>query len=87
VISENKVDALKDYKLGTTELLQVKTGDGFLMEAMMIKPPDFDSHKKYPVMTFTYSGPNAPQVRNALGFYYLHVASTPRSERIHHMDL
>jgi len=51
VISENKVDALKDYKLGTTELLQVKTGDGFLMEAMMIKPPDFDSHKKYPVMT------------------------------------
>jgi len=67
VISENKVDALKDYKLGTTELLQVKTGDGFLMEAMMIKPPDFDSHKKYPVMTFTYSGPNAPQVRNAWG--------------------
>ena len=67
VISENKVDALKDYKLGTTELLQVKTSDGFLMEAMMIKPPDFDSHKKYPVMTFTYSGPNAPQVRNAWG--------------------
>jgi dipeptidyl-peptidase-4 len=67
VISENKVDALKDYKLGTTELLQVKTGDGFLMEAMMIKPPDFDSRKKYPVMTFTYSGPNAPQVRNAWG--------------------
>ena len=67
VISENKVDALKDYKLGTTELLQVKTGDGFLMEAMMIKPPDFDSHKKYPVMTFAYSGPNAPQVRNAWG--------------------
>ena len=67
VISENKVDALKDYKLGTTELLQVKTSDGFLMEAMMIKPPDFDSHKKYPVMSFTYSGPNAPQVRNAWG--------------------
>jgi dipeptidyl-peptidase-4 len=67
VISENKVDALKEYKLGTTELLQVKTRDGFLMEAMMIKPPDFDSRKKYPVLTFTYSGPNAPQVRNAWG--------------------
>jgi len=67
VISENKVDALKQYKLGTAELLQVKTRDGFVMEAMMIKPPDFDARKKYPVMSFTYGGPHAPQVRNAWG--------------------
>ncbi len=67
VIAENKVDALKQYKLGTAELLQVKTRDGFVMEAMMIKPPDFDARKKYPVMSFTYSGPHAPQVRNAWG--------------------
>jgi len=67
VIVENKVDALKQYKLGTTELLQVKTRDGFAMEAMMIKPPDFDPRKKYPVMSFTYSGPHAPQVRNGWG--------------------
>ena len=37
------------------------------MEAMMIKPPDFDPTKKYPVMSFTYGGPHAPQVRNAWG--------------------
>jgi dipeptidyl-peptidase 4 len=67
VIAENKVDALKQYKLGTTELLQVKTRDGFVMEAMMIKPPDFDARKKYPVMSFTYSGPHAPQVKNTWG--------------------
>jgi dipeptidyl-peptidase-4 len=67
VIAENKVDALKQYKLGPAELLQVKTRDGFVMEAMMIKPPDFDPRKKYPVMSFTYSGPHAPQVRNAWG--------------------
>jgi dipeptidyl-peptidase-4 len=67
VIAENKVDALKQYKLGMTELLQVKTRDGFVMEAMMIKPPDFDAQKKYPVMSFTYSGPHAPQVRNGWG--------------------
>jgi dipeptidyl-peptidase-4 len=67
VIAENKVDALKQYKLGMTELLQVKTRDGFMMEAMMIKPPDFDAQKKYPVMSFTYSGPHAPQVRNGWG--------------------
>ncbi|HZN09310.1 MAG TPA: S9 family peptidase [Pyrinomonadaceae bacterium] len=67
VIAENKVEALKQYKLGSAELLQVKTRDGFVMEAMMIKPPDFDRSKKYPVMSFTYSGPHAPQVRNAWG--------------------
>jgi dipeptidyl-peptidase-4 len=37
------------------------------MEALMIKPPDFDPNKKYPVMSFTYSGPHAPQVHNAWG--------------------
>jgi dipeptidyl-peptidase 4 len=67
VIEENKVDALKQFKLGQTELLQVKTRDGFPMEALMIKPPDFDPKKKYPVLEFTYSGPHAPQVRNGWG--------------------
>jgi dipeptidyl-peptidase-4 len=67
VINENKVDALSQYKLGKPEFLQVRTRDGFIMEAMMIKPPDFDPSKKYPVMSYTYSGPHAPQVRNAWG--------------------
>ena len=67
VVAENKVDALKQYKLGASEFLQVKTRDGFVMEAMMIKPPDFDSQKKYPVLEFTYSGPHAPQVKNGWG--------------------
>ena len=67
VVAENKVDALKEYKLGTTELLQVKTRDGFVMEAMMIKPPNFDATRKYPVLQFTYSGPHAPSVKNVWG--------------------
>lgn len=67
VIDENKVDALAQYKLGKVEFLNVKTRDGFTMEAMMIKPPDFDPSKKYPVWSYTYAGPQAPQVRNAWG--------------------
>lgn len=67
VIDENRVDALKQYKLGKPEFLQVKTRDGFVMEAMMIKPPDFDPTRKYPVMSYTYSGPHAPSVRNSWG--------------------
>ncbi len=67
VIHENKAETLRQYRLGKTELLQVKSRDGFVMEAMMIKPPGFDPAKKYPVMSFTYSGPHAPQVKNAWG--------------------
>ncbi len=67
VINENAVPALAEYKLGKPEFLKVKTRDGFEMEAMMIKPPDFDPGKKYPVLQYTYAGPHAPSVRNAWG--------------------
>ena len=62
VINENKVEALGQFKLATTEFLKVKTRDGFEMEAMMMKPADFDPSKKYPVLQYTYAGPHAPSV-------------------------
>lgn len=67
MINENKVDVLSQYKLSKPQFLNVKTRDGFTMEAMMIKPPDFDPSKKYPVFEFTYSGPHAPSVVNRWG--------------------
>ncbi len=67
VINENRVDALSEYKLSRPEFLKVKTRDGFEMEAIMIRPPDFDANKKYPVLQYTYAGPHAPQVRNGWG--------------------
>jgi dipeptidyl-peptidase-4 len=66
-VEENRVAALGQYKLGKAEFMRVKTRDGFEMEAMMIRPPDFDPSKKYPVLEFTYSGPHAPQVKNSWG--------------------
>lgn len=67
VINENIVEALAQYKLGTPEFMKVKTRDGFEMEAMMIKPPDFDPSKKYPVLQYTYAGPHAPSVADRWG--------------------
>jgi dipeptidyl-peptidase-4 len=67
VVVKNDVPVLKEYKLGQVNFVQVKTHDGFTMEAEMIKPPDFDPHKKYPVMCFTYSGPHAQSARNSWG--------------------
>lgn len=66
-ILENRAEELQNYKLGKVDFVQIKTRDGFVMEAMMIKPPDFDPNKKYPVWSHTYSGPHAPSVRNTWG--------------------
>ena len=67
VIDRNEVAALKQYRLSQPEFVTVTTKDGFALEAMLIKPPDFDPSRKYPVFESTYSGPHAPQVHNAWG--------------------
>jgi len=65
VVDANEVPALRELRISRPEFLQVKTRDGFVMEAMMIKPPNFDASRKYPVYEYTYSGPHAQSVRNA----------------------
>ena len=64
-IAANHVDALDQFVLPRPEFLQVKARDGFVMEAMLIKPPDFSPGRQYPVYTFVYGGPHNQQVRNA----------------------
>lgn len=67
VVDANPVPAVKAYGLSTPEFMQVKTRDGFAMEAMMIKPSNFDPARRYPVYQFTYAGPHSQQVENAWG--------------------
>ena len=64
VVEANPVPALGDYTLSKPEFIQVNARDGFVMEAMMIKPPDFDPSRRYPVYQFTYGGPHLQQVLN-----------------------
>jgi dipeptidyl-peptidase-4 len=61
-LAENRVAALSEFALSTPEFVHVPARDGFVMEAMMIKPRDFDPSRKYPVYQFTYGGPHAQQV-------------------------
>jgi len=67
VIDGNAVPGLAQFKPSTPEFVQVKTRDGFVMEGMLIKPPDFNPSRKYPVYQFTYAGPGAAQVRDQWG--------------------
>ncbi len=65
VVDANPLPVLAEYELGRPELLKVKTRDGFSMDAILLKPTDFDPKHRYPVYQMTYAGPHAPQVRNA----------------------
>ncbi len=67
MVDGNDVPAVREYRLQPWEFFQVKTRDGFAMEAALIKPPGFDPSRRYPVYQHTYGGPHAPQVRN--GWY------------------
>ena len=65
VVDANQNTPLRDYRLSTPAFVQVTNRDGFVMEAMMIKPPDFDPARQYPVYQHVYGGPHTQRVRNA----------------------
>jgi len=63
-IAENP---LKEYQLGSTELLTLKSKDGFDLYCRIIKPANFDAAKKYPVLVYVYGGTHAQLVTNKWG--------------------
>lgn len=63
---------LKDYDLSKKEFLTIYT-DNADLNAWIIKPPNFDKNKKYPLFMFLYGGPGSQQVLNKYGssnFYW-----------------
>jgi len=76
VVDANPAPLLERYALSRPEFHQVPTRDGFLMEALLIKPLGFDPARRYPVFQWTYAGPHSPQVadrwsRDFLWFQFL----------------
>lgn len=49
------------------ELITIRTDDGISMDGWMIKPKNFDSTKKYPVVFYVYSEPAAQTVTDSYG--------------------
>ena len=61
-IDRNQPTTLDKYEMSEPEFLQVTTRDGFVMEALMIKPPDFNPSLRYPVYQHIYGGPHTQRV-------------------------
>lgn len=63
-VNENQVSDLAQYHLSPVEFFSIKSHDGMMLNCSIIKPPDFNPAKRYPVIVYTYGGPHAQVVVN-----------------------
>ncbi len=64
----SRVEALRR---GTVEWLGIEAEDGLAMPGLLMKPADFDSTRKYPLLFFVYGGPGSTEANDVWGGYYL----------------
>ncbi|MDQ2843887.1 MAG: S9 family peptidase, partial [Acidobacteriota bacterium] len=55
---------LDEYNILPGEIVSMKTDDGTVLYARLIKPADFQPVVKYPAIVYVYGGPGAQSVRN-----------------------
>ena len=71
VIEDNQ--EMKDLQIeyGTTpvEFFDFTTSENVKLNGSMIKPPNFDSRKEYPVFMYVYGGPGSQTVTDAFGSF------------------
>jgi dipeptidyl-peptidase-4 len=60
-------DALAKLKQPTTEFFRTDVGNGVRLDGWMIKPPDFDPAKKYPLFFYVYGEPAGQNVTDRWG--------------------
>lgn len=60
-------EKLEGYQLTPKTFFSFTTTEGVKLNAWMIKPPDFDENKKYPVFLTIYGGPGSQTVTDAWG--------------------
>ncbi len=70
----NKAYAARYAGAPSKEFVKVKNSLGEEMNGYIIKPADFDSSKRYPLLMYQYNGPDSQEVANRWkmeGVYYL----------------
>lgn len=60
-----KGDAAAKYAFADKRRLTIRARDGYELDASVMLPPDWRQGQRYPVYLPTYSGPDAPTVRDA----------------------
>lgn len=69
VLQDNgKLNSLiREYDFSNVDFFSFKTKEGLDLNGWMVKPPDFDPEKRYPVLFVIYGGPGSQTVLNRWG--------------------
>ena len=65
--NQKLINKMNEYAIGNVELIQIPNTKGDTLNGWMLKPADFDSSKKYPVLFCNYGGPGSQQVADKWG--------------------
>jgi len=74
VLEDNKAlrDTLQHYRIGRKEFFTFATSEGVQLNGWMIKPPNFDESRRYPVLMTVYGGPDSQTVTEGWGVGWDH---------------
>ncbi len=86
MLDTNPVYLREAFQTGSFKREQIPTPDGFLMEATVQKPANFDPAKKYAVWVKLYGGPNMPMVKGGGGANMADAATANAGYIIMHVD-
>ena len=64
LVSNDELAAKVKPLLSEPEFFKVPVANGVTLDGWMVKPPDFDAAKKYPVLTYVYGEPAGATVRD-----------------------
>lgn len=67
VLEDNKelADKIADLSMGELEFYNVKARDGLRLDGYIMRPPNFDPKKKYPIIHFVYGDPVGQTVKDS----------------------
>ncbi|MCB9233139.1 MAG: S9 family peptidase [Bacteroidia bacterium] len=62
-------ETMAGYNMSKPQFFEMKTSEAVMLNGWMIKPPDFDEKKKYPVLMYVYGGPGSQTVTDEFGMF------------------
>jgi len=59
VVEDNRelIDRMSKIMLGDYEFFQVRARDGLVLDGFIMRPPEFDADRKYPIINYVYGEP------------------------------
>ncbi len=73
LVSNEELAKKAQTLVSAPEFFKVTVANGIALDGFMIKPPDFDPAKKYPVFTVVYGEPAGATVRDTWQSPFLHI--------------